>query len=145
MSNAARIDPKCPGNMSLDISSCCFRQNPWQWQVFSATALLLNWRQMPQWELLIAVAPVCGDGSVGDKRKDGQSKGMYVGNLYGNSKLYVPWYTKFPAYFFSWDEESGLRSQFVIWIFQSLQKSWTSQCFLSGFYLWFQQNWMLII
>lgn len=104
------------------ISSPTFRQNPQQWQVFSDGALLLNWLQMPQWELLRVFAPLSRDGSVEDKRKDGQSKGMQVGNLHGNSELYIPWYTKFPTYFSSWDEEWGLTSQFVIWIFQFLQK-----------------------
>jgi len=126
MSIAARIDPKCPGDISLDIFSPGFRQNAWQWQVFSARALLLNWLQMPQWELLIVVAPLCGDGSAGGKRKEGQTKGIYVGNLDGNSKLCVPRYAKFPAYFSSRGEESGLQSPFVVWIFQFLQKSRTS-------------------
>lgn len=39
----------------------------------------------------------------------------------GASKLYVPWNTTFPAYFSSWDVQSGLTSQYVTGIFQFLQ------------------------
>lgn len=62
-----------------------------------------------------------GHGSRGKKGKMGKAKEEKQGTYMRTSNFYVPWNTKFPAYFSTWGVQSGLTSQFLTGIFQFLQ------------------------